>query len=246
MLLTIPLLPLTVTNVTCIMTFRYNRNTSYAMPINIDFEWTLDTKGYRLDGGKIIGNGGPKQHNRFKDFPKLYLIFAKIEQTPKGLLDFVNKFGRLTLDELDKHGKPVIGEDVRAVLGNAKTISMALEMFSGHIGNPPKWPPGQPFKYDLPSIGARVQGGIPIRGQLSAWLVPDPITGVWQLQLRPPTLLDAIWLQFAQAITSNAELRTCGHCGKWFEAGQGSDRRAGAKFCSDECRVEFNSLQRSR
>jgi hypothetical protein len=72
---------------------------------------------------------------------------------------------------------------VRAVLGNAKTISMALEMFSGHIGNPPKWPPGQPFKYDLPSIGARVQGGIPIRGQLSAWLVPDPITGVWQCDL---------------------------------------------------------------
>jgi hypothetical protein len=30
----------------------------------------------------------------------------------------------------------------------------------------------------------------------------------------PPSLLDAIWLQFGQALTSNAVLRLCGNCGK--------------------------------
>jgi hypothetical protein len=75
--------------------------------IDIDFEWSVDTKGYRLDHGRIVGNGGPKRRYRLKEFPTLYLIFAKIPQTPEGLLDFVNKFGRLTLDEFkdDKPGR---------------------------------------------------------------------------------------------------------------------------------------------
>jgi len=62
----------------------------------------------------------------------------------------------------------------------------------------------------------------------------------------PPTLLDAVWLQFGQALASNAQLRQCDHCGKWFEAGIGTGRRADAKFCSSECQIEHKSLQRSR
>jgi hypothetical protein len=213
------------------------------MSIDIDFEWSVDTKGYRLDHGRIIGNGGPKRRYRLKEFPTLYSIFATIPPTPEGLLDFVNKFGRLTLDEL-QDGKPIAGDNVKKVLPNVGMISEALEILRGHVGNPPKWS-GGPVEYDLPS-GGRVSGGIPLRGKLSASLAPDPATGTWQLRLQPPTLLDAIWLQFGQAITSNAELRSCERCGKWFEAGQGSGRRKDAKFCTDECRIEFNSLKRSR
>ena len=214
------------------------------MPIDIDFEWSVDTKGYRLEGGRIVGNGGPKRQHRLRDFQKLFLIFAKIPKTPEGLLDFVSKFGRLTPDDL-RDGKPIIGDNVRKILVDAEIISEALGVFGNRrLGNPPKWP-GGPFKYDLPS-GGHVSGGIPLKGKLNAWLVPNPVTGAWELQLQPPTLLDAIWLQFGQAITSNAVLRTCDHCGKWFEAGQGTGRRADAKFCSDDCRIEFNSVKRSQ
>jgi hypothetical protein len=212
--------------------------------IDIDFEWSVDTRGYRLDHGRIVGNGGPKRRYHLKEFSTLYLIYAKIQQTPEGLLDFVNKFGRLTLDELNEDGEPIVGDIVKKILFDVGTISIALETLRGHVGNLPKWQGGT-FEYEVSKYGFKMRE-IPLRGQLGASLAPDPATGSWQLRLRPPTLRDAIWLQFGQAITSNAELRSCAHCGKWFEAGQGSGRRKDAKFCSDECRINFNSLKRSQ
>jgi hypothetical protein len=211
------------------------------MPIEIDFEWSVDAKGYRLERARIIGQGGSKQRMRLKDFPTLFSIFAKV-QTPERLLDFVTKFGRLTND---KHEEPQ-GDDVRYVLTNAKAISVALETIGAHMGNLPTWLGGE-VEYEVPSLGkgAKVVGGIPIPGALTASLAPDPTTGAWELRLRPPSLLDAIWLQFAQAATSHKALRPCGHCGKWFEAGVGSGRRADAKYCSDRCRMEHKSLERS-
>jgi hypothetical protein len=219
------------------------------MAIDIDFEWSVDAKGYRLERGRIIGQSGPKRRMRLKDFPTLYLEFAKA-QTPEGLLDFVNRFGRLTHDKVKKgqDGWEVErqGDDVRFVLSRAEVISMALEMLRGHIGNLPTWQGGT-YEQEVPSLGkgAKLIGGIPIGARLSATLAPDPMTGAWQLQLRPPTLLDAILLQFGQALTSNAVLRSCDHCGRWFEAGVGSGRRADAKYCSDRCRIEHKSLERT-
>src|ERR1700728_3091250 len=104
------------------------------MPIDIEFEWAVDAKGYRLERGRIVGLGGPKRQMRLKDFPALYLVFAKIQQTPEGLLDFVNRFGRLTLD--------AEGDNVRTALRDHDMISTMLEMLRGRIGNPPKWKGG--------------------------------------------------------------------------------------------------------
>jgi hypothetical protein len=222
------------------------------MAIDIDFEWSIDGKGYRLDSGRIIGNGGPKRRYRLKEFPTLYLIFAKTPQTPEGLLGFVSRFGRLSRDKIKEPDKQIdednilVGDDVRKVLPHVEMISMVLGL-KGHTG---KWE-GGPFEYDMPRSrnlprGLRVSGGIPLLGKLTASLAPDPATGVFKLKLTPPTLLDAIWLQLSQAITSNANLRQCRHCDGWFEAGAASGRRADAKFCSDVCRVEFNSRKRSQ
>jgi len=206
------------------------------MPIDVDFGLSLDTKGYDLKDGRIVGNGGPKRQMRLKEFPHLYLEFAKA-QSPEQLLHFVGRFGRLTNDDE--------GDNVRSLLSGTKGMSAALELMRGMIGNLPKWPTGRRFEYETPSLG-KIAGGIPIRGKLTAALVPDPMTGAWQLQLSPPTLLDALWLQFGQALTSNAQLRQCDHCGKWFEAGVGTGRRADAKFCSSQCQIEHKSLERSR
>ncbi len=216
------------------------------MPIDIDFEWTIDAKGYRLERDRIVGGGGAKRRMRLKDFPTLYLEFAKA-QTPERLLDFVNRFGRLTLDKAKKGPRDWEverqGDNVSFVLSRAKTISMVLEMVRGQIGNLPKWR-GGPFEYE--AAGLKISGGIPLGARLSAWLAPDPITGALQLRLEPPTLLDAILLQFGQVLTSNAVLRPCDHCRKWFEAGVGTGRRADAKFCTDKCRVDHKSLERTR
>jgi hypothetical protein len=211
--------------------------------IYIDFEWWRDAKGYRLEHGRIVGNGGKDLAYRpLDEFSTLYTVFAKTPQTPEGLLDFVRKFGRLTLDSQDRPK----GDDVRKVLPNIETISMVLGMLAG--GKLPRDKQGGPFKYTAKTAMGDivVPGGVPLPGKLRAWLAPDPTTGAWRMKLQPPSLLDAIWLQLGQAITSNADLRSCAHCGNWFQAGGRSGRRADAKFCSDECRIDFNSLRRSQ
>jgi len=59
-------------------------------------------------------------------------------------------------------------------------------------------------------------------------------------------LRDALWLQFGQAMMREGQLRLCPHCAHWFETGLGTGRRKDARFCSDEHRVTFNSLKRSK
>jgi hypothetical protein len=205
------------------------------MSLYIDFEWSRDAKGYRLEHGRIVGNGGKRLAYRpLDEFPTLYNVFAKTPQTFKGALDFVQKFGRLTgLDD---------GDDVRKVVSNIDLVSIVLSM----RGKLPKH--DGPFEYTASTAetGTVVVSGIPLRGKLSASLAPDPTTGAWRLKLEPPSLLDAIWLQLGQAITSDADLRLCALCGNPFEAGGKSGRRADAKFCSAECRINYNSLKRSQ
>jgi hypothetical protein len=80
---------------------------------------------------------------------------------------------------------------------------------------------------------------------LEASLVTD-VSGALRLRIVPRDLLSALWLQLAFKLSGKEKLRACLHCGDWFEAGAGTGRRADAKFCSDEHRVEFNSHKRSK
>jgi hypothetical protein len=219
------------------------------MTVQVDFEMSVDTKGYRLKRGHVVGEGGPKRHLRLKDFPTLYLEFAKV-QTDEALLNFVNRFGRLTNDEV-RFGSdgpvPVRhGDKVSHVLHRAEALSVALEMLRGKMADLPKWQGGQ-FEIEIPELGkgAKILGGLPL-ARLTAFLAPDPLSGVWQLKLEPPCLLDAVYLQFGQAAVSNADVKQCRHCSKWFEAGANSGRRRHAEFCSRKCKTDFHSLERSR
>jgi hypothetical protein len=64
--------------------------------------------------------------------------------------------------------------------------------------------------------------------------------------ITPVRLLDALWLQLGQALAECSEWKKCLHCGDEFPVGGTSGRRIDAKFCTDECRIKFNSLERSR
>jgi hypothetical protein len=78
--------------------------------------------------------------------------------------------------------------------------------------------------------------------RLNASIMTD--NGRIRLKISPACLLDALWLLLVQA-KSVTNFRECLHCHRLFMAGGGADRRADAKFCSDICRVEFNSRKRS-
>jgi hypothetical protein len=90
---------------------------------------------------------------------------------------------------------------------------------------------------------------LPARYALQAEInkrVADPITLsvprlVWttdyhqRIIFTPSNLLAAMWLQFAQVVTGEYQLKRCEGCGKYFQAGPGG-RRADALTCKDACR----------
>jgi hypothetical protein len=200
--------------------------------LTFDFTWYKDAKGYRLippkspkrrpgqsildvrasdiQPARIVRNGGALQSYRPLEYPRLFIRFIDTAKSENGVLEFVERFGPLTHDGLQRDG-----DVVPAVIDQAENMSQALR--------------GQIIAMPL--------------NQLIASIVTD--NGRMRLKVRPACLLDALWLQLAQA-KSVTNFRECLHCHGPFIAGGGADRRADAKFCSDECRIEFNSRKRSR
>ena len=188
----------------------------------INFTWYRDQKGYDFlpetsrCPARIIGKGGSqKPYRPLDEFPTLLRVFANIQKTPGGVLDFIEKFGPLTHNGI-AGGK---GEKIADVIDCAKLMEKRLRQVSGR------------------------QDDIPLNN-LGAHLVTDR-EGT-RLEFRPSTLIDALWLQLGQELSGGSRILRCMHCGQLFRAGPGTGRRADATFCSDEHRIEFNSLKRSQ
>src|SRR5262249_52231595 len=68
-----------------------------------------------------------------------------------------------------------------------------------------------------------------------------------RLRVVPNNLLDALWLQYAQAKAAGLANRCRNpECQRLFATGPDAGRRRGAEFCSVECKTKFHSLKRSR
>jgi hypothetical protein len=99
---------------------------------------------------------------------------------------------------------------------------------------------------DRRKLATRINNGLNrINEYLNVSLVAEP-TGAVRVRLVPRDLLGGLWLQLALKLSGQTALRACLHCGRYFEAGVGTARRADAKFCSDDHRIAFNSLKRSK
>ena len=205
--------------------------------ILIEFDWERDPKGYRLvedaRSTRVVRNGkghAPKDFEHCRPLSatdSAFRIFANIATTPAGVLEFVQRFGPLTAAGRDANH----GEDVRLVISNALGLRQLLRYFSGNEKRPHL-------------ATSRFQATQPI--SLDAQVIWDPVSMVPRWELRPKYLLDALWLQLGQALTSGGRISQCQHCGSWFEAGRKTGRRLDSKFCCDEHRTAFNSLKRSR
>jgi hypothetical protein len=198
--------------------------------IRIDFQWFRDLKGYRVSRGLIVARGGELQSYRpLEDFPTLFRIFADQCRSEKGVRDFVHKFGLLATNPGDLI-------TIR-VLGLPGVISTRGDLVSDVI---------QQAKWMDKLLGDHRSGvpQIPLTS-LDASLVSGGGSAI-RLKLSPSRLIDALWLQMAQSISSGRVLQQCLHCGEAFEVGPGSGRRLDAKFCNDEHRVEFNNRRRRK
>jgi hypothetical protein len=203
----------------------------------IEFDWARDPKGYHLERRskrlRVVRNGtgyDPKVLHAYRPLAAtdvLFQIFATNVTTPDRMLEFVERFGPFTGAGWD----PKIGDDVELVMLQANYMRKVLRSWAGYqkrLNRPLGPPPTGAF------------------ATLDAMVVWDPTLNALKWQLRPRVLLDALWLQLGQAITAGLQIRICEHCGNWFEAGRGTGRRLDAKFCSDEHRIAFNSLKRSK
>jgi hypothetical protein len=223
----------------------------------IDFEWLRDDAGYNyvpaapgnpdpsemsplyeliepirrvVSGGKparIVRRGGNLVPYRPLETGggKLYQIFATLGSTEEELVEFINRFGPLT-----QYGNEKCGEELLHGLSAASVMRDLL----------------------FCSVSERATYFSKFGKEGVAWsridvaLTFNPMTNKSQFRLTPPNLVNALWLELGQALSSDASIRNCLHCGGWFEAGPGTGRREDAKFCSDPHRIAFNSRKRSK
>ncbi|MBM3531158.1 MAG: hypothetical protein FJX62_24040 [Alphaproteobacteria bacterium] len=204
----------------------------------IDFEWPI-AKSYRIVSyppapvvpGRVTLTGNPHGPHIKPDgpvimkrplevWPDLYLQFAKLEPTPENCVKFARKFG-----QLGTYRENADEESISDWQYHAAQFKLLKKMVDGR-----KLTPQSSDDFRLADIDLRLR---PRRGQLKLALVPR-------------SLLTAMKLQFAQRVSSGASVRTCEHCGVWFEAGIGTDRRADAKFCCDSHRYDFNNQRKGQ
>jgi hypothetical protein len=160
--------------------------------------------------------------------PNLYLQFAHLDDDPNAFADFATSWGFL----FGWSYKQSEGEDVYTWREERRLLRRAFEVAEFD-------PRGLlHFAAVEPEDGER-KIAPPLRTTL-VW------TGKLALRLRPPTLVAAMWLQFLQAMTQGGEIKSCDHCGAWFERGPGTERGRKARFCSDVCRFGFHNQRRTK
>jgi hypothetical protein len=222
-------------------------------PVSIELEWWRDTHGYCLvdeeapkkpplgaslltqaaaafgEPQRVVRLGGTLLPYRpLADFGDvLFREFANASRDPHGVLGFIERFGPLTPDGLDA----ARGEEVPRLIQHAEAMHDWLDA----------------CRNDNRAALPRMVGpeGINL-SSIRAVLTVDPITQAPRIRLTVNSLLAGLWLQLGQALSKGATIQQCRHCGKMFETGPGTSRRLDAKFCSDDHRIAFNSLNRSK
>ena len=216
------------------------------MPVlDLSFEWPVDDAGYSIvdhkpkppkgrsarlltgepSGPHIVRKGGPLRTTRPLELHRtLFVEFARLDGTDESCLRFANSFGflGLWLDEKADDRVGPTGESLdrfRDVIGDTRRLVDAWQA--------------------SPNTFASHQELTITRLDVS--LVP--IDGRPTLRIRPRSLIGAIHLQFAQAVSTGLDIRTCDHCGKLFEIG-GAGRTRKARFCSDRCRTDYHVARR--
>ena len=58
------------------------------------------------------------------------------------------------------------------------------------------------------------------------------------LRFSPPNLLEALWIQFAESVATDRQIKFCKFCNDPFEFGAGTGRRSTAIYCSTKCQKQ--------
>ncbi len=215
------------------------------MPVlDLSFEWPVDDAGYSIvdhkpkppkgrgariltgepSGPHIVRKGGQLRTTRPLEFHRtLFMEFARLDGSDESCLRFANSFGFLGLFPDEKVGD--VGPYGESLILWRREIDLMRDCVKLWQASPDTFASNQELTIT----------------RLDASLVP--IDGRPTLRIRPRSLIGAIHLQFAQAVSTGLDIRTCDHCGKLFEIG-GTGRTRKARFCSDRCRQDYHVARR--
>jgi hypothetical protein len=181
-----------------------------------------DPKSFVAAYDRIARRGGRLLATRPLEVPDLYMVFAYSAKTKEGLLDFVRRYGPLTHGY---HGR--YGENVQDGLDMAREMHQLLAC------------PVDRRAAALTDESIRC-------AYAEVFLTANAATKSPQITYKVHSLRDALWLQFADALSGGTSVRMCKLCGTFFKVGPGTGRREDAQFCSDPHRIAYNSKKRGK
>ena len=225
------------------------------MPVlDLSFEWPVDEAGYSIvdhkpkppkersakkpperkgarivtgepSGPHIVRDRGSLRTTRPLEFHRtLFMEFARLDESDESCIGFANRFGFLGVF-LNEKADDRVGPEGESLLFWRDRIADMRRAVEAWQASPDTFASSQELTIT----------------RLDVSLVP--IDGRPTLRIRPRSLIGAIQLQFAQAVATGLDIRTCDHCGKIFETG-GMGRTRKARFCSDRCRNNYHAARR--
>jgi hypothetical protein len=217
--------------------------------LDVDLLWHKDAKGYVLEDHGKYGSWISRRGGELVPVYPLrcgfaFKAFSNVSDQDD-LVEFMNCYGFL-LDtnslgpgfaHADKSGKLIAikgapkpnGESVRSHLESAG-------FFRAILGAKPRRPLPPGAGVWVENLGTDGIGEVQMLFDKHGALRPV---------LKATSLMSGLFWQLINSKRAGAQYRSCQYCGKIFEVGVGSGRRADAKFCSDEHKIEFNSRKRS-
>jgi hypothetical protein len=196
----------------------------------LSLPWPIDRDGYHIKPARsagttehantiiessedaetwIVRNGGEDYEGDRLKVDGLYRRLAGCRSTEKGALDFVRRFGFLK------------GECTESVNFICEKIKVFRHLIS--LKQSQKW---ESLRHWMKHESEFIR----LNPELLAGDPPEVF-------FRPSTLLDAIYLQFFEDLSSGANLRLCKRpgCREWFKYGPGTLHRNTAQYCSPKC-----------
>jgi hypothetical protein len=200
------------------------------MTTHVEFTSHVDRKGYRIVAAKRYPKG---EDIWSRPYHADRIVALGGEERTVRLSQYPRLFGEFakvrTPEELlafvTKYGRLTAGrkgDDIPLLLDEARAMQECLAK------------PHKDIQPSTPMINLR------------AWLATDKVKGTVSVRVGPTKLLDALWLQLGHSLAGGTQWRECRGCGMWFPVGGTSGKRSVSEFHSDQCRIDFNSLKRTR
>lgn len=161
------------------------------------------------------------RYRPLNEHPAIFMEMEDVSLNPEGVKSFLDRFGPLFKILPAPH-------DPRIWYPEIQSLKRAVQA----------WEAGQKAGSLRNWVKAfnRRDGWRQARSSAKVQLVntDDPLCP--NLEIVPDNLISAIWLQFAQHVSSSTGLQQCNWCSTWFVFGTGTGRRKSAHYCSDRCR----------